>query len=208
MVAQFVAQEYEDGVVPLISGQLYERQGSPFRWTWYAIPLLSIDADNATVYHNVLVEIDAVDTFPLGGVFTWASFDVMVVNESLPFNAQTQDAGPVQSGSPMCWFNELCLGGYYARYDKRHRVTSSFGYNSSSPGGQVTVWACVHCSGHRACTLRCTACALHAQSMRVACACHSHCRYHRCAPCTSVSARRAPRLASCGTTCGRRRCHA
>mgnify|MGYP004224769251 FL=1 len=137
----WVVQEYVPGIIPIHSGQLYEKMVNPFRWTWYAIPLLSIDEDNATVYHNLLVEIDAVDMHTVpggGGVLQWSSFDVMVVNESLPANAQTEELGPVETGAPTCWFNEVCPGGYYARYAKAARVTTSFGYNATSPGGQVT----------------------------------------------------------------------
>ena len=172
--------ENEVSVVPIYSGQLYERMVNPFRWTWYAIPLLSIDEDNATVYHNLLVEIDAVDMHTVpggGGVLQWSSFDVMVVNESLPANAQTEELGPVETGAPTCWFNEVCPGGYYARYAKAARVTTSFGYNATSPGGQVTVrmgmpmctYTALHCALHVHCTARCTA-------LRAARALHVHYR--------------------------------
>ena len=89
----WVVPEVAPGVIPIRSGQLYEPTVNPFRWTWYAIPLLSIDEDNATVYHNLLVEIDAVDMHTVqggGNALYWAAFDVMVVNESLPANAQTE----------------------------------------------------------------------------------------------------------------------
>ena len=199
----WVVQEHAPGVIPIYSGQLYEPMVNPFRWTWYAIPLLSIDEDNATVYHNLLVEIDAVDMHTVpggGGELFWATFDVMVVNESLPANAQTEELGPVETGAPTCWFNEVCPGGYYARYAKAARVTTSFGYNASSPGGQVTL-ACV---GIRMCTHTALDCALHcalhcALQCALHCALHAHHRSRRCAPCTSASASRACRQASCGT---------
>ena len=178
----WVVQEYVPGIIPIHSGQLYEKMVNPFRWTWYAIPLLSIDEDNATVYHNLLVEIDAVDMHTVpggGGVLQWSSFDVMVVNESLPANAQTEELGPVETGAPTCWFNEVCPGGYYARYAKAARVTTSFGYNATSPGGQVTVrmgmpmsmctYTALHCALHVHCTARCTA-------LRAARALHVHYR--------------------------------
>ena len=171
----WVVQEYVPGVVPIHSGQLYEPMVNPFRWTWYAIPLLSIDEDNATVYHNLLVEIDAVDMHTLpgsGGALHWAAFDVMVVNESLPANAQTEELGPVETGAPTCWFNEVCPGGYYARYSKAARVTTSFGYNATSPGGQVSVRVGTHtiaCARTLQCIAHCTCNALRT-AMRAACA--------------------------------------
>ena len=150
----WVVPEVADGVIPIRSGQLYEPTVNPFRWTWYAIPLLSIDEDNATVYHNLLVEIDAVDMHTVqggGNALYWAAFDVMVVNESLPMNAQTEEEGPVETGAPTCWFDEVCPGGYYARYSRAARVTTSFGYNATSPGGQVTrVSALFACTRTRA----------------------------------------------------------
>ena len=126
------------GVVPLTSGEEVTKTVNPFTWTWYGLSLVVSESENVTESYNALVQVDSLDTFPLGGQPTWASFDVMIVNETLPANAQTLEAGPVESGSPECWFNEACPGGYYARYKEASRVTCSFGYNQTSPGGQVT----------------------------------------------------------------------
>ena len=144
--------QFGDNIVPLVSGESLYRTVNPFTWTWFAISTQDEDPDtNETVYSNVLVELDSMDTFQIGGQDVWASFDVMVVNESLPFSAQTEEPGPVQTGSPACWFDEFCPGGYYARYKEASRVTCSFGYNQTSPGGQVTamrlVWVGVREAG-------------------------------------------------------------
>ena len=130
---------YANGVVALVSGEQKEYTVNPFTWTWYALSTLVEESENVTEHYSALIEIDSMDTFPLAGQDVWASFDVMLVNESLPADAQSLAAGPVISGSPECWFNEYCPGGYYARYKEASRVTAAFGYNKTQPAGLVSV---------------------------------------------------------------------
>ena len=132
------------GVVPLTSGELVTKTVNPFTWTWFGLSLVVSESEDVTESYNALVQLDSLDTFPLGGQPTWASFDVMIVNETLPANAQTLEAGPVESGSPECWFNEACPGGYYARYKEAPRVTSAFGYNKTSRAGLVSAMRVIY----------------------------------------------------------------
>ena len=107
---------------------------NPFSWRWYYLPL-ELGA-NATA-HNAVVMVDSETLVSVAGEETWAVFDVLLLNGTLPGNAQTGEPGPVVSGNPYCWTNEDCPYAYALRYPERPRVTASFGYNHSAPGGQM-----------------------------------------------------------------------
>ena len=50
---------------------------------------------------------------------------------------QTGEPGPVGSGNPYCWINEECESEHVLTFTEQPRVTASFGYNASAPGGGV-----------------------------------------------------------------------
>ena len=117
-------------VTSLVSGELLSVQINPAQWRWYELLL----DDNGTEY-NAAITVDSETVLQAAGEQVWARFDVLVLNGTLPGNAQTEEPGPVISGSPYCWIDEECFSNYAMRFADRERVTVSFGFNASAPGG-------------------------------------------------------------------------
>ena len=122
----------EAGVTQLNSGETLLVQLNPAQWRWYQMPL----EDNGTFY-NAVVNVDSETLLQSAGVQVWARFDVLILNGTLPGNAQTEEPGPVVSGSPYCWIDELCPSNYALQYADKERVTASFGFNATAPGGHL-----------------------------------------------------------------------
>ena len=114
----------------LASGESLTEQVNPANWKWYELLL----EDNGTHY-NALVTVDSETLIQSAGEQVWAQFDVLLVNGTLPGNAQTEEPGPVGIGSPYCWITEECTEAYALQFVDVPRATISFGYNYTAPSG-------------------------------------------------------------------------
>ncbi len=103
----------------------------PFTWNWFELPLELSTTDDL---YNAHVEVDAESLVDAGGDFEWARFDVLILNGTIPGNAQTGMPGPVSIGNPYCWINEAC-DAYHFTYQEKSRVTAAIGYNYTAIGG-------------------------------------------------------------------------
>ena len=122
--------------VALTSGEPVLAQANPFTWAWYELPL-EISINETITWYNAVVQIDSESLISVAGEDTWVTFDVIVMNGTLPGNAQTGEPGPVTAGNPYCWTNEECTHDYYITYSERARLTASFGFNHTNPGGMI-----------------------------------------------------------------------
>ena len=129
-----MANQGASGVVALASGTPVRTSVNPFTWSWYEIPLEDSFNGTTTLY-NAVVAVDSESLISVAGEDTWATFDVIVLNGTLPGNAQTGEPGPVTSGNPYCWTNEECFHAYVLTFAEKQRVTASFGFNHTAPGG-------------------------------------------------------------------------
>ena len=109
---------------------------NPFTWSWFEVPLEDVE-NGTSVFYNAVVQVDSESLLTVAGQDEWANFDVMLVNGTLPGNAQTGEPGPVGNGNPYCWINEECESEHVLTFTERPRVTASFGYNASAPGGMT-----------------------------------------------------------------------
>ena len=122
----------DNNVKSLVSGMLQTEQVNPFTWVWYEVPL--VDYVNGTsVFYNAVVSVDSESISAMEE--TWTTFDVLVLNGTLPGNAQTGEEGPVTNSNPYCWIGEECPHAHVLRYEAKSRVTASFGFNYTAPGG-------------------------------------------------------------------------
>ena len=120
----------------LVSGQPHTEIvtptfGTPFVWSWYE---LNLDTNGTS--HNAVVYVDSEMLQQSAGEQKWVRFDVLIVNGSLPGDS-AGFPGPVSFGDPQCWADEECPNGYALHYEDVPRVTASFGYNQTAPGGIV-----------------------------------------------------------------------
>ena len=97
------------GQTLLTDGERLVETVNPFTWSWYELPLVTSDGAGEDVLHNVAVEVDAETLVDAGGGREWARFDVIILNGSLPANAQSGQPGPITVGNPTCWINEECV---------------------------------------------------------------------------------------------------
>jgi len=107
-----------------------------FTWAWYELPLFDL-VNGTLVSYNALVQVDSETLLTVAGEETWAGYDVMVLNGTLPSNAQTGDPGPVTVGTPTCWVDQDCDSAHVLTFTEKPRVTASFGFNTSAPGGMM-----------------------------------------------------------------------
>lgn len=105
--------------------------GSAFMWSWYELRL----EDNNT-YHNAVVTVDSETLQQSAGEQVWVRFDVIMLNGTLPGDPVNQIEGPVIFGEPECWQGEECqCCSYVLEYQDMARITASYGFNESAPGG-------------------------------------------------------------------------
>ena len=120
----------------LTSGVAVYDQVNPFNWKWYSISLAD-EQDGQQVLYNAVVTVDSEDLVSVAGTDVWATFDVLIVNGTLPGNAQTGEPGPVSIGNPYCWIDEECSHDVKLAFSQKSRVTASFGFNHTAPGGML-----------------------------------------------------------------------
>ena len=106
--------------------------GSSYRWSWFE---LRLDENNTS--HNAVVTVDSETLQPIAGEQVWVRFDVIMVNGTIPGDPVSQVAGPIDFGDPECWIqNEECsCCSYVLRYENLPRITASYGFNQTNPGG-------------------------------------------------------------------------
>ena len=106
--------------------------GSSYRWSWFELRL-----DENNTYHNAVVTVDSETLQPIAGEQVWVRFDVIMVNGTIPGDPVSQVAGPIDFGDPECWIqNEECsCCSYVLKYENLPRITASYGFNQTNPGG-------------------------------------------------------------------------
>ena len=126
---------------PLSSGVALADQVKAFAWTWFYLPLTE-EVNGTTILHNAMVSVDSDSLVQIAGEDTWATLDVLLLNSTMIDAAQTGDPGTLPAdaavwAAPDCWIDGNCPEGYGLLYKERMRVTASFGFNQTAPGGMM-----------------------------------------------------------------------
>ena len=103
----------------------------PATWSWFELPLLNSVGRG----HAAIVTLDSGTQYEYNSQFVFARFDMLLVSDTLPPDAQTLASGPVIDSNPLCWFNELCENSAYSRVRASDRITLSLSHNATDAVG-------------------------------------------------------------------------
>ena len=122
-----------DEVKLLTSGVRVVESVNAFTWSWYQMPLEEV-VNGTSVSYNAVIEVDAESINVIDEA--WTKYDVLILNGTLPGNAQPPfDPGPIRIGDPACWIGYECEHAHVLQFQAKQRVTASFGFNYTAPGG-------------------------------------------------------------------------